>query len=99
MAAMTEGFSAADLQAVCSDAQLESVHSFLANKETMTSFDSDAKPVIAMDQLRRAALSARPSVPETERRRLNDIYASFMGSRRTTSTKMQEREGKRATLA
>ena len=99
VAGMTEGFSAADLQAVCSDAQLESVHSFLANKETMTSFDWDAKPVIAMDQLRRAALSARPSVPETERRRLNDIYASFMGSRRTTSTKTQEREGKRATLA
>jgi peroxin-1 len=88
VAAVTDGFSAADLQAVCSDAQLESVHSFLAKKEAMTSADSTAKPVITMQNLQTAARNARPSVPETERKKLNDVYASFTASRKTASSKV-----------
>ena len=88
LAAMTDGFSAADLQAVCSDAQLESVHSFLANKEAMASIGSTAKPLITMQNLQTAALNARPSVPETERKKLNDVYASFTASRKTASSKV-----------
>lgn len=88
VAAMTDGFSAADLQAVCSDAQLESVHSFLASKETMASADSTAKPLITMQNLETAARNARPSVPESERKKLNDVYASFTASRKTASSKV-----------
>lgn len=99
VAAITDGFSAADLQAVCSDAQLESVHTFLANREGTAPVDSTAKPLITMQHLQTAARNARPSVPEAERRKLNDIYASFMETRRTTPSKSQENKGKRATLA
>lgn len=88
VAAMTDGFSAADLQAVCSDAQLESVHNFLAHKETTASIDSAAKPVITMQNLQAAARNARPSVPDTERKKLNDVYASFMDVRKPTSSKV-----------
>lgn len=88
MAAMTDGFSAADLQAVCSDAQLESVHNFLAHKETMASVESAAKPVITMQNLQTAARNARPSVPDSERRKLNSVYASFMEMRKPTSSKV-----------
>lgn len=88
VAAMTDGFSAADLQAVCSDAQLESVHSFLANKETMVSVDSTAKPFITMQNLQTAARNARPSVPETERKKLNDVYSTFTASRKPESSKV-----------
>lgn len=88
VAAITDGFSAADLQAVCSDAQLESVHTFLANREGTAPVDSTAKPLITMQHLQTAARNARPSVPEAERRKLNDIYASFMETRRTTPSKV-----------
>lgn len=86
MAAMTDGFSAADLQAVCSDAQLESVHNFLAHKDTI---DSGAKPVITMQNLETAARNARPSVPDSERKKLRDVYASFMDVRKPTSSKVR----------
>jgi len=85
---MTDGFSAADLQAVCSDAQLESVHNFLAHKETMASVDSAAELVISMQNLQTAARNARPSVPDTERKKFNDVYASFMDVRKPTASKV-----------
>lgn len=103
VAGLTGGFSAADLQAVCSDAQLESVHSFLSKNSSMasSSFPSslaqggmsareahELKPVITMEQLRSSALNARPSVPEVERGRLNAIYESFMGEKRLSSSKV-----------
>ena len=104
VAGLTVGFSAADLQAVCSDAQLESVHSFLSKNNTMASSsfpsflaqgggvsaheDHELKPVITMEQLRSSASNARPSVSEVERGRLNAIYESFMGEKRLSSSKV-----------
>jgi peroxin-1 len=85
LAALTDGFSGADLQAVLSDAQLESVHTFLdtpkeisSTSSANTSSEGMQKPLITMSQLQATALKARPSVPESERRRLNDIYESFL---------------------
>lgn len=86
VAAMTDGFSAADLQAVCSDAQLESVHSFLAHKDSLAA--AAAKPAITMENLLTAARNARPSVPDAERKKLNTVYASFMDVRKPTASKV-----------
>jgi peroxin-1 len=106
LAALTDGFSGADLQAVLSDAQLESVHTFLdtpkeisSTSSATTSAEGMQKPLITMSQLQATALKARPSVPESERRRLNDIYESFLGARSSASSKTKEAKGKRATLA
>jgi peroxin-1 len=106
LAALTDGFSGADLQAVLSDAQLESVHTFLdtpkeisSTSSATTSSEGMQKPLITMSQLQATALKARPSVPESERRRLNDIYESFLGARSSASSKTIEAKGKRATLA
>jgi peroxin-1 len=106
LAALTDGFSGADLQAVLSDAQLESVHTFLGTPKEISSTSSATtssegmqKPLITMSQLQATALKARPSVPESERRRLNDIYESFLGARSSASSKTIEAKGKRATLA
>lgn len=95
LAALTDGFSGADLQAVLSDAQLESVHTFLdtpkeisSTSSATTSSEGMQKPLITMSQLQATALKARPSVPESERRRLNDIYESFLGARSSASSKV-----------
>ncbi|KAG6550574.1 hypothetical protein Mapa_007943 [Marchantia paleacea] len=98
VASLTDGFSGADLQAVLSDAQLESIHTFLddpsnAGHRSM----SDQKPVITMPQLRETVMKARPSVPDAERRRLNGVYESFIGAK--ASSKARDVKGKRATLA
>ncbi|BBN13818.1 peroxin-1 [Marchantia polymorpha subsp. ruderalis] len=98
VASLTEGFSGADLQAVLSDAQLESVHTFLDDPSNAGHRSlSDQKPVITMPQLRETVMKARPSVPEAERRRLNGVYESFIGAK--ASSKARDVKGKRATLA
>lgn len=84
IARITDGFSGADLQAILGDAQLSAVHRFLDSTPPETrpsSQDAQVSPEISMEQLKAAALSARPSVPATERMRLNDIYDSFVGAR------------------
>ncbi|KAL3690911.1 hypothetical protein R1sor_004562 [Riccia sorocarpa] len=96
VASLTEGFSGADLQAILSDAQLESVHAFL-DDPTNKSQSPDQKPVITMAILKETLMKARPSVPEAERRRLNSVYDSFVGAK--TASKSRDVKGKRATLA
>ncbi|KAL2623219.1 hypothetical protein R1flu_003424 [Riccia fluitans] len=96
VASLTEGFSGADLQAVLSDAQLESVHAFLDDPSYRSPI-ANHKPVITMAILRETLVKARPSVPEAERRRLNSVYDSFIGAK--TASKSRDVKGKRATLA
>lgn len=88
VASLTEGFSAADLQAVLSDAQLESVHTFLASGKGGIQESQTGRPLITMTQLRETAIKGRPSVPDNERRRLNGIYDAFIGAKRSFSSKV-----------
>ncbi|GAQ77615.1 Peroxisome biogenesis factor 1 [Klebsormidium nitens] len=102
IARLTDGFSGADLQAVLSDAQLSAVHRFLDATPPKTGPPTQGSPEISMEQLKAAALSARPSVPAAERMRLNDIYDSFVGARSakgSTTSGDSKGKGKRATLA
>ncbi|CAM6111010.1 unnamed protein product [Calypogeia fissa] len=98
VASLTEGFSAADLQAILSDAQLESVHTYLEGHKQAVQENQTGKPTITMAQLRETAIKARPSVPDNERRRLYGIYDTFIGAKRSLSSK-RDVKGKRATLA
>lgn len=89
VASLTENFSGADLQAVLSDAQLEAVHSLLSNStRSGTALDRSNSPIITMEILRSVLLKARPSVSEQERRRLYNIYDSFVSSRSSLTAKV-----------
>ncbi|CAN8298765.1 unnamed protein product [Cochlearia groenlandica] len=92
VAQMTEGFSGADLQALLSDAQLAAVHEFL-NKEDKP--EPGVTPVITDTLLKSVASKTKPSVSETEKQKLYDIYSQFLDSRKSS----REAKGKRATLA
>lgn len=96
IARVTEGFSGADLQALLSDAQLEAVHELLGN-------DDDAKtgkmPVISDSLLKSVVTKTKPSLSQTEKRRLYDIYGQFLDSRRSVAVQSRDAKGKRATLA
>lgn len=99
LAAITEGFSGADLQAVLSDAQLESIHSFLDNSDDgSVNRGTKKRPCITMRQLNETAMKARPSVTEAEKRKLNAVYDTFVGNR-SISANSRDSKGKRATLA
>eukprot|EP00252_Welwitschia_mirabilis_P015602 TRINITY_DN3444_c0_g1_i8.p1 TRINITY_DN3444_c0_g1~~TRINITY_DN3444_c0_g1_i8.p1 ORF type:complete len:1188 (+),score=284.39 TRINITY_DN3444_c0_g1_i8:127-3564(+) len=95
IASNTEGFSGADLQALLSDAQLESVHQHL-ERETN---GSSNKPIITNTILESVLAKARPSVSENERNRLYAIYSEFQSSRTSAATKTRESKGKKSTLA
>lgn len=98
IASVTEGFSGADLQALLSDAQLESVHGFLETK--MNGNDGGTShPLITNRILESVLAKARPSVPEKEKYRLYDIYDQFLNSKTSVAVKARDVKGKRSTLA
>ncbi|XP_026395273.1 peroxisome biogenesis protein 1-like isoform X1 [Papaver somniferum] len=104
VASLTEGLSGADLQALLSDAQLASVHELL---ESDTSSASGSEhhhhpreiPVISNKLLQTVASRARPSVSESEKRRLFSIYNQFLDSKKSVTAQARDAKGKRATLA
>lgn len=92
IAQMTEGFSGADLQALLSDAQLAAVHEFLSKEDKS---EPGTTPMITDPLLKSIASKTKPSVSETEKQKLYDIYSQFLDSRKSS----RESKGKRATLA
>ncbi|GAB2234394.1 hypothetical protein Drorol1_Dr00003645 [Drosera rotundifolia] len=96
IAHLTEGFSGADLQALLSDAQLAAVQELLDDSD---SSKSGRSPVITNSLLRSIASRARPSVSESEKRRLYNIYSQFLDSKKSVSAQSRDAKGKRATLA
>lgn len=82
IAAITEGFSGADLQALLSDAQLAAVHEFLS-KEDRT--EPGTTPMITDPLLKSIASKTKPSVSEAEKQKLYDIYSQFLDSRKSVS--------------
>jgi peroxin-1 len=85
IAHMTEGYSGADLQALLSDAQLAAVHDLLGSVDTS---EPNKKPVITDAILKSTASMARPSVPETEKQRLYNIYGEFVDSKRSVAAQV-----------
>ena len=85
VARMTEGFSGADLQALLSDAQLEAVHDLLGNEDDKR---SKKMPIISDTLLKSIASKAKPSVSESEKRRLYDIYRQFLDSKRSIAAQV-----------
>ncbi|KAL6515496.1 hypothetical protein OROHE_018530 [Orobanche hederae] len=85
IARMTEGFSGADLQALLSDTQLEAVHELL---ESEGGNATGQMPVITGALLRSTASKAKPSVSETEKRRLYDIYSQFLDSKQSVAAQV-----------
>ncbi|KAL7616859.1 hypothetical protein Lser_V15G00299 [Lactuca serriola] len=96
IARKTQGFSGADLQALLSDAQLAAVHDLLNSEDAHRPGN---KPVITNALLNSIASSARPSVSETEKHRLYNIYGQFLDAKRSASAQSRDAKGKRATLA
>ncbi|PKU63684.1 peroxisome biogenesis protein 1 isoform X1 [Dendrobium catenatum] len=96
IASMTEGFSGADLQALLSDAQLASVHELLDREATGK---WERIPIINDMLLKSVASKTRPSVSETEKRRLYAIYSQFLDSKKSVASQIRDAKGKRATLA
>lgn len=82
IALMTEGFSGADLQALLSDAQLAAVHEYL-NREDKP--ETGTTPIITDPLLKSIASKTKPSVSETEKQKLYDIYSQFLDSRKSVS--------------
>lgn len=96
IASATEGFSGADLQALLSDAQLASVHELL---DSGTTYQQGTAPTISDVLLQSVASRARPSVSETEKRRLQRIYDQFLDAKKSVAAQSKDAKGKRATLA
>lgn len=87
IASVTDGFSGADLQALLSDAQLAAVHQLLDSQENSSS-SSGSSPVITDSILKSVATNARPSISESEKKRLYNIYTQFMDSKKSLSTQV-----------
>lgn len=85
IAHMTEGFSGADLQALLSDAQLAAVHELLSNTG---SNEPGKMPVITNALMKSIASKARPSVSESEKRRLYNIYSQFLDSKKSAAAQV-----------
>lgn len=85
LARQAEFFSGADLSAVLSEAQLAAVHDTLDAQRSAGGGEGagpkGAPPTISRRHLEAALASARPSVPESERERLEGVYAKFQQSR------------------
>ncbi|GAB4840787.1 hypothetical protein Ancab_021549 [Ancistrocladus abbreviatus] len=96
VAHMTDGFSGADLQALLSDAQLAAVQELLDRAD---SSESGKSPIITNELLKSVASKARPSVSESEKRRLYGIYNQFLDSKKPIAAQSRDVKGKRATLA
>lgn len=99
IASITEGFSGADLQALLSDAQLDSVHELLESGMSGAYGTPAARPLITHTVLESVVAKARPSVPESEKHRLNTIYSEFLNSKTSIAAKTRDAKGKRSTLA
>ncbi|KAI3965795.1 hypothetical protein MKX01_010752 [Papaver californicum] len=104
IASLTEGLSGADLQALLSDAQLASVHELLESDSSSASGSEHHHhpreiPVINNKLLLNVASRARPSVSESEKRRLYSIYNQFLDSKKSVTAQSRDAKGKRATLA
>ncbi|OVA14668.1 AAA+ ATPase domain [Macleaya cordata] len=99
VASLTEGFSGADLQALLSDAQLASVHELLESDTSNDHHQPREIPVISNELLKSVASRARPSVSESEKRRLYSIYNQFLDSKKSVAAQSRDAKGKRATLA
>jgi peroxin-1 len=87
VASVTDGFSGADLQALLSDAQLAAVHKLLDSQESSSS-SLGSSPVITDSILKSVASNVRPSISETEKKRLYDIYKQFMDSKKSLSAQV-----------
>ncbi|KAL4559145.1 hypothetical protein LXL04_031279 [Taraxacum kok-saghyz] len=85
IAGKMEGFSGADLQALLSDAQLAAVHDLLNSEDA---HKSGIKPVITNSLLHTIAANARPSVSESEKKRLYSIYGQFLDAKRSASAQV-----------
>ncbi|PKA56053.1 Peroxisome biogenesis protein 1 [Apostasia shenzhenica] len=85
IASMTEGYSGADLQALLSDAQLASVHELLDSEAG----DKPGRlPIISEELLLSVASKARPSVSDSEKRRLNGIYSQFLDLKKSVAAQV-----------
>ncbi|CAF1788711.1 unnamed protein product, partial [Brassica napus] len=96
IAAITEGFSGADLQALLSDAQLAAVHEFLS-KEDRT--EPGTTPMITDPLLKSIASKTKPSVSEAEKQKLYDIYSQFLDSRKSVRGQKRNRCKSRPVLS
>lgn len=88
IAAATEGFTGADLAAILSEAQLLAVHDQIdaqpggqQEQEAQPEEATAAACVLTAQHVQRALARARPSLPATEKRRLEAVYARFQQSR------------------
>lgn len=91
LARATANFTAADLAALLSEAQLLAVHERLERvaAEAAAGLDDGTQgggggggaPVVCMAHLERALSRARPSLPAAEQRRLSAVYARFQAGR------------------
>ncbi|KAI3918696.1 hypothetical protein MKX01_042016 [Papaver californicum] len=104
IASLTEGLSGADLQALLSDAQLASVHELMESDSSSASGSEHHHhpreiPVINNKLLLTIVSRARPSVSESEKRRLYSIYNQFLDSKKSVTAQSRDAKGKRATLA
>jgi peroxin-1 len=111
VAACTEGFTGADLAAVLSEAQLLAVHEQIdahpegQPQEEGGSTATAAACVLTCQHVQRALSRARPSLPATEKQRLEAVYARFQQSRdpglsnRPAVPEEQQGRVKHATLA
>ncbi|KAK9698166.1 hypothetical protein RND81_08G086300 [Saponaria officinalis] len=96
IAATTDGFSGADLQALLSDAQLAAAQEILDG-----GYDGkqEISTIITGGLLNSVASKAKPSVSVSEQQRLYGIYNQFVDSKRSVAAQSRDAKGKRATLA
>jgi peroxin-1 len=112
VAAATEGFTGADLAAILSEAQLLAVHDQIDTRpgsqleqEVQGDEASASACVLTAQHVQRALTKARPSLPATEKRRLEAVYARFQQSRdpglsnRPAVPEAEQSRVKHATLA
>eukprot|EP00884_Botryococcus_braunii_P019130 jgi/Botrbrau1/5900/Bobra.0366s0078.1 len=103
IAARTEGFTGADLGALLSEAQLMAVHDVLDHPPASSEKEgTQGVPQVLQSHLEAALTAAHPSVPSTERARLEGIYSRFVQSRDPgigNASVSGKGKGKRATLA
>lgn len=85
IAYITHGFSGADLQALLSDAQLAAVQELL---DSGYDGKSGKSPVITNKLLESIASKAKPSVSESEKQRLYDIYNQFLDAKRSAAAQV-----------
>jgi len=78
-----QNFSSSDVKAVLDTAQIKTVRDYLACHDE-TERDMSSPPLIRQDFFLDALCQSRPSLGESDRRRLNQIYDRFRGRRDKT---------------